>query len=79
MSLYAPNRSPFGPTPLAAGGGLGWKAKEAPGWRGRLTVLVAAVVMTVVYLIPHSLRGSQLDYEAVDAGVSAEEAVRTGR
>ena len=27
--------------------------------------------MTVVYLIPHSLRGSELDYGAVDAGVPA--------
>ena len=64
---------------IAACGVLGWKAKDVPGWKGRLSVLVAAVVMTVVYLIPHSLRGSQLDYDAVDAGVSAEEAVRTGR
>ncbi|GMV07022.1 MAG: hypothetical protein AMXMBFR53_32970 [Gemmatimonadota bacterium] len=65
---------------IAAAGTLGWKARDAaPGWRARLTVLAAAVVMTGVYLIPHSLRGSQLDYDAVDAGLSAEEAVRTGR
>ena len=37
-----------------------------------------AVVMTVVYLIPHSLRGSELDYGAVDEGAPAGEAVRTG-
>lgn len=64
---------------LAACGVLGWKgAGQPPRWPARLTVLAAAVVMTVVYLIPHSLRGSELDYGAVDAGVPAEEAVRTG-
>jgi len=52
---------------------------DVPGWRGRLTVFVAAVVMTVVYLIPHSLRGSELDYGQVESGSSATEAVRTGR
>ena len=40
---------------------------------------VAALVMTVVYLIPHSMRGSELDFAAVDAGVPAAEAVGTGR
>ncbi len=43
----------------------------------RLAVLVAAFVMTVVYLIPHSMRGSELDFEAVDAGIDASEAVGT--
>lgn len=58
---------------------LGWKRPEgAPRWRARLAVLAAAVVMTVVYLIPHSLRGSELDYSAVDSGVPAAEAVGTG-
>lgn len=51
-------------------------------WRptgvGRIATLVAALVMLTVYLIPHSLRGSQLDYEALDAGVEAHEAIRTG-
>lgn len=61
-------------------GVLGWKRTEAPpGWKARLTVLAAAVVMTVVYLIPHSLRGSQLDYDAVDSGTPAADAVRTGQ
>jgi hypothetical protein len=45
---------------------------------GRGVVMVAALVMMVVYLIPHSLRGSQLDYGQVDQGLSAEEAVTTG-
>lgn len=65
---------------IAACGVLGWRARAAvPGWRSRATVVAAAVVMTAVYLIPHSLRGSELDYEALDAGVSAEDAVGTGR
>ena len=40
--------------------------------------LVAALVMTAVYLVPHSMRGSELDFEAVDAGVAASEAIGTG-
>lgn len=46
---------------------------------GRMTVIGAAVVMVVVYLIPHSLRGSELDYSQLDEGVPASEAVETGR
>ena len=45
----------------------------------RATVAVAATAMIAVYVIPHSLRGSQLDYSRVEAGTSAEEAVTTGR
>jgi len=45
----------------------------------RIAVILAAVIMVVVYLIPHSLRGSQLDYEALDDGVPASEAVGTGQ
>jgi hypothetical protein len=44
---------------------------------GRLAVVLAAVVMTVVYLIPHSLRGSELDYEQLDRGASPKEAITT--
>lgn len=44
----------------------------------RAVVLVAAVVMTIVYLIPHSMRGSELDYEAVDQGIHPAEAIGTG-
>lgn len=59
---------------------LGWKPRaDTPSWRARLAVLAAALVMTTVYLIPHSLRGSQLDYAAVEAGQPAPEAVRTGK
>jgi hypothetical protein len=45
----------------------------------RLAVIGAAVVMVVVYLIPHSLRGSELDYSQLDQGVAPEEAIETGR
>ncbi|MCG8457637.1 MAG: hypothetical protein MI919_15285 [Holophagales bacterium] len=45
---------------------------------GRLAVGVAALVMTVVYLIPHSMRGSELDYSKVDQGVPPAEAIGTG-
>ena len=45
---------------------------------GRVTVLSAAVVMIVVYMIPHSLGGSTLDYEKVDRGIDPKEAINTG-
>ncbi len=44
----------------------------------RAAVLTAAVVMTVVYLIPHSLGGSTLDYDQVDKGIDPKEAIKTG-
>lgn len=50
-----------------------------PRWTGRAMILVATAVMLAVYLIPHSLRGSQLDYEALESGVDAHEAIRTGK
>lgn len=46
-------------------------------WIGRVLVVFAAAVMTVVYLIPHSMRGSELNYEAVDSGVEASQAIGT--
>ncbi|WP_291272384.1 hypothetical protein [Geothrix sp.] len=45
----------------------------------RAAVLAATLAMAVVYLIPHSLRGSQLDYGKVKAGADASDAVVTGR
>lgn len=60
---------------VAICGVLQWKAEAKR--LGRAVVLVGALVMMVVYLIPHSMRGSQLDYSQVDQGVSAEDAVRT--
>ena len=44
----------------------------------RLLVIAAALVMLVVYLIPHSLRGSELDYDKLREGVAPEDAIRTG-
>jgi hypothetical protein len=44
----------------------------------RLVVVAAALVMMVVYVIPHSAQGSELDYESLERGVPASEAVRTG-
>ncbi len=44
----------------------------------RTAVTAATVVMMAVYLIPHSLQGSELDYTQLDQGVPAEEAVTQG-
>jgi hypothetical protein len=46
---------------------------------GRAATILAALVMTGAYLIPHSMGGSQLDYEAVEQGVDPKEAIRTGK
>jgi hypothetical protein len=43
----------------------------------RIAVVLAAVVMTVVYCIPHSMRGSELDYSKVDQGIDPGSAVGT--
>jgi hypothetical protein len=45
----------------------------------RVAVALAAAGMLVVYLIPHSARGSELDYSKLDRGVSAPAAIQTGR
>ena len=44
----------------------------------RAAVLIAALVMMVVYLIPHSMGGSTLDYDKVDQGIDPKEAIKTG-
>jgi hypothetical protein len=49
---------------------------KRPAPRDRLargTLLLAAVAMMTVYLIPHSLRGSELDYNAVVEAPSSDE------
>jgi hypothetical protein len=62
-----------------AGACLALRRREAPvSWPRRGAVLGAAAVMLAVYLIPHSLRGSELDYEQLDRGVPAHEAIKTG-
>jgi Na+/melibiose symporter-like transporter len=44
----------------------------------RVVVLIATIVMTSVYLIPHSMGGSTLDYSKVDQGIHPTEAIKTG-
>tara|TARA_R100001015_G_C4616300_1_gene172425 strand:+ start:655 stop:1524 length:870 start_codon:yes stop_codon:yes gene_type:complete len=56
---------------------IGFKAKKKE-TISRAAVIFAAVVMTVVYLIPHSMGGSTLDYEKVDQGIDPKEAIKTG-
>lgn len=57
---------------------FGARKKPEPGKVARAAVVLAALVTVWVYLIPHSLRGSQLDYGSMDRGVSPTEAVHTG-
>ena len=47
--------------------------------RSRVAVLLATLAMMAVYVIPHSMGGSELDYSAVDQGLDPAEAIRTGR
>jgi hypothetical protein len=57
-----------------------WRRRPAPSDRvARGTTIVAALVMICVYLVPHSLRGSQLDYARAEASGSAKDAITTGR
>ena len=59
----------------------GWQLVPAArqGWTPRAAVGLATLVMLVVYLIPHSLRGSELDYARLEQGVPPHEAIRTGK
>ncbi len=50
---------------------------ERRAW-ARLLVVAATIVTLVVYVVPHSLRGSELDYRAIERGVPPEAAVATG-
>jgi hypothetical protein len=45
----------------------------------RIIVIVATLVMMSVYLIPHSMGGSELDYEQVDQGIDPSDAIQTGK
>ncbi len=45
----------------------------------RLALGLAALVMLGVYLVPHSARGSELDYGKLDRGLDPSRAVVTGR
>ena len=55
------------------------RRREAKDRVARLAVALAAAVMIAVYLVPHSLRGSQLDYGRVDGGGAPKETITTGR
>jgi hypothetical protein len=57
-----------------------WIARRWPervGWH-RLAVLVAATVMIAVYMIPHSARGSQLDWSKMPPPPAAEGSAAPG-
>ena len=57
-----------------------WRSRKDPADRvARWTTVAAALVMVAVYLVPHSLRGSQLDYGKAEAGGATTEAITTGR
>ncbi len=56
--------------------GLKARPRELP---SRIIVLVAAVVMTGAYVIPHSMRGSELDYSKLQQGVDARSAIGTSK
>lgn len=56
---------------------IGFKPKKKE-TVSRSAVLLASVVMIVVYLIPHSMGGSTLDYDQVDKGIDPREAIKTG-
>jgi hypothetical protein len=54
--------------------------RREPGDRVARGAVVAACLVTIaVYLVPHSLRGSQLDYGKVDGGGATKDAITTGR
>jgi hypothetical protein len=46
---------------------------------GRVAVVAASLLMFAVYLIPHSLRGSQLDYGRLGEVADPKQAIETGR
>jgi len=57
---------------------VGFKPRRSEGL-ARLAVVLAALVMVGVYVIPHSARGTELDYELLEQGVPPSEALKSGR
>lgn len=62
---------------VAACAALGFRPRARERLARAVTALAAAVVV-IVYAIPHSAQGSELDWEEVDRGVPASEAIKTG-
>jgi len=56
---------------------IGFKPKKKERL-SRIVVIMAAIIMTMVYLIPHSMGGSTLDYDKIDQGINPTEAIKTG-
>jgi hypothetical protein len=50
-----------------------WKRPSPRDWMVRAAMFVAAAVMLAVYVIPHSLRGSQLDYSQLESAPGVED------
>lgn len=63
---------------IGRGAARGAAEGETGGRKARIAVVIAAIVTVGVYLIPHSMAGSQLDYDAVDRGVAPEDAIGIG-
>jgi len=57
---------------------IGLKPKPREGV-SRVAILLAAIVMSGVYMIPHSAQGSELNYEALEEGADPRSAVGTGK
>ena len=56
---------------------VGWGKKRATAV-ARWAVLIAAIVTVGIYMIPHSLHGSTLDYSRLEQGASPTEAIGQG-
>jgi len=56
---------------------IGFKPKKKE-MISRVVVVFATIVMSLAYLIPHSMGGSTLDYDKVDQGINPTEAIKTG-
>ena len=46
--------------------------------RERWAVLIATIVMLGIFMIPHSLYGSELDYSKLETGATVTEAIGSG-
>jgi hypothetical protein len=63
---------------MAAAKGSELDPTPRAGMPARALVLMASIVTVFVYLIPHSVQGSELDYEAIEQGVPARDAIGIG-